>query len=144
MHTPKRVHGYTAPETIVKKSSIHGIGVFARKNIRKGKVVVVWGGHILTKAEIKKLPKDISTNYALPVYPGFYIAEINHEEVGDAERVNHSCEPNCIIKNSLIMLTKRNIAKGEELTCDFDCGRGVGIRTRCVCGSKCCKQYVYF
>ena len=143
MHS-KRVHGYTSRDTEVKGSSIHGLGVFAKKNIRKGKVVVAWGVHIITKKEIMKLPKEISTNYALPVYPGFYIAEISHNEVGDAERVNHSCRPNCVVKNNLIMLTSRVILKGEELTCDFDHGSGVGLRTLCKCGSKNCKKFVYF
>ena len=144
MRPKKRIHGYPAPETIVKKSAIHSLGVFAAKNIKRGMVVVAWGGRILTKAEIKKLPKEIGSNYALPVYPGFYIAETSRKELDNADFVNHSCEPNCIIKNLLVMITKRNIKQGEELTCNFDHGRGVGKRTRCFCDSKHCKKYVYF
>lgn len=140
----KRNHGYTAPGTIVKKSPIHDRGVFAAKNFKRGTVVAAWGGHILTKAEIRKLPQAISSNYALPVYPGFYIAEISRRELDNADFVNHSCEPNCIIKNSLVMITRRSIKKGEELTCDFDHGIGVGRRTRCHCGSRKCKRIVYF
>ena len=94
---------------------------------------------------LKKLRSKFSTNYALQLYPGFYIAETNTKELDAADFINHSCEPNCKIVNLLIMITKRKIGVGEELTADFDEGSPkIGRRTKCLCGSVHCRKIVYF
>lgn len=138
------MHGYTAPGTKVGKSPINKLGLFAKKTIPKGTVVAAWGGRVLTKNEVKKLPEKFRTNYALPIYPGFYIAEISDNDLDEADFINHSCEPNCSIENSLIMVAKRKINSGEELTADFDSGPKFGIKTKCTCGTEKCRTYVYF
>ena len=140
----QRKHGYTALATEVRPSPIDKLGLFATVNIPRGKVVVVWGGQILTTAEVNKLPKNLRTNYALPIYPGFYIAETRAKDLDSSDFVNHSCDPNCKIANLLIMITKRPIAPDEELTADFDFGPRFGVKTKCNCGSKNCRKVVYF
>lgn len=141
-----RVHGYISPDTETRLSPIHGLGLFAKINIVKGKTVVVWGGFIKTKEEIKKLSKDIGFEYALEIYPGFYIAEGNKKELDSSDFVNHSCVANCKIINKLVMITKRNIKKGEELTSDFSnkSNKGMSFNCNCNCGNKSCKKVVYF
>jgi len=139
-----RVHGYTSPYTEVRSSPIHELGLFAAKNIPKGTVVAAWGGRIVTAEEIKHLPKGFATNYALPIYPGFYIAETKAEELDSADFINHSCKPNCRIVNLLVMRTDRKIKSGEELTADFDVGAKLGRKILCKCGSSKCRKIVYF
>jgi len=140
-----RIYGYTSPLTKVQYSKIDKYGLFATKSISKGTVVAAWGGKIRTSEEIKKLRSKFSTNYALQLYPGFYIAETNTKELDAADFINHSCEPNCKIVNLLIMITKRKIGVGEELTADFDEGSPkIGRRTKCLCGSVHCRKIVYF
>jgi len=140
----RRVHGYIAPQTEVCKSSIDALGLFAKRDIPKGVVVAAWGGRILTAREIKRLPEKFQTNYALPLYPGFYIAETNEKDLDAADFINHSCDPNCVIKNLLVMVTKRKIVRGKELTADFDAGPKYGVRTMCLCGNPKCRKVVYF
>lgn len=139
-----RVHGYTSLDTETKLSPIHGLGLFAIKNIDKDKVVTVWGGCITTKEEIKKLSKNIGFEYALEIYPGFYIAERKESELDSSDFINHSCSENSKIINRLVMITKRKIKKGEELTADFSNKTGKGMRFKCNCGDKNCKKIVYF
>jgi hypothetical protein len=140
----RRVHGYIAPETEVRKSSIDALGLFAKRDIPKGVVVAAWGGRILTSKEIERLPEKFRTNYALSLYPGFYIAETSEKDLDSADFINHSCEPNCAIKNLLIMVTKRSVRRNEELTADFDAGAKFGKKAACQCGSKKCRRIVYF
>lgn len=140
----KRVHGYIAPETEVSHSPINGFGLFAKTSIPRGVVVAAWGGRILTSREIKILPPKFRTNYALPLYPGFYIAETKIRDLDSADFINHSCRPNCRIVNLLIMITKRRIKAGEELTADFDSGPRCGTKTTCLCGAVNCRKIVYF
>jgi uncharacterized protein len=105
-------------------------------------VVAAWGGKVVREAELKKLPKAIGRNYAIEIYPGFYLAETTERELDASDFINHSCEPNCKIANNLIMLTRRVIKKGEELTADFL--NQHGTKVRCSCGAKRCKKFVRF
>jgi len=138
----KRVNGYISPNTETRSSTIHGLGLFAKKNLKKGVVVAGWGGKILTKQEVQKLPKIIGNNYALEVYPGFYLAETKKSEIDASDFINHSCQPNCEIVNTIIMRTKQTIKKDEELTADFSSPHGK--KTRCSCGTQGCKIFVQF
>ncbi len=140
----RRVHGYVFEQTEVRHSSIDKMGLFAKLDIPRNTVVAAWGGRILTKKEIDRLPPRFRTNYALPIYPGFYIAETNRGDLDSSDFINHSCDPNCKIANLLVMLTKRRVKSGEELTSDFDCGPNNGTRTHCNCGSNRCRHIVYF
>lgn len=100
---------------------------------------------MITTNEIRKLEKPFRTNYALKIYPGFYIAETTTKELDDADFINHSCTPNCKIINLLVMIAKRKINAGEELTADFDeASPKIGKKTRCRCGASACKGLVYF
>ena len=139
-HRP-RVHGYVSPDTITKKSPIHGLGLFAKEPLKRGSIVAVWGGKVIKTDELSKLPKKISSNYALEIHPGFYLAETSMAELDRSDFINHACNPNCSFIG-LVMMTKRAIKKGKELTCDFSNKRGVPVD--CRCGSKRCKGVVFF
>lgn len=139
-----RVHGYIPPYTETKLSQIHGLGLFAKRDIKKGTVVVAWGGRVITKKEISSLPKEISDHYALELHPGFYLAETKLSDLDSSDFVNHSCNPNCLIIKRFIMKAKKNIKKGEELTADFSSQRCSGKKLICRCGAQNCKKVVYF
>ncbi len=139
-----RVHGYVSPATETRVSPIQGLGLFAKRNIKKGEVVAVWGGCVTTKQEIEKLSKSISYHYALELYPGFYLAERNLSELDSSDFINHSCSSNSKILNRFVMVTKRNINKGDELTADFSNHTKKGERFICNCGSTNCREIIYF
>ncbi len=139
-----RVHGYISPNTETKLSLIHGLGLFSKRVINKNEIVAVWGGCIATKNEIEKLPKDIGYEYALEIYPGYYLAEVKESELDSSDFVNHSCSPNCKIVNKFTMISKRKIKKGEELTSDFSNHKMNGHNFLCNCGAKNCKKKTFF
>ncbi len=139
-----RVHGYISPETETRQSKIEGLGLFAKKTIRSGVVVAAWGGRVTTVAEVRKLPKHIGYNYALEFYPGFYLAERSQKELDSSDFINHSCSPNCKIIDTLIMITRRSIKRGEELTTDFSNHTKRGKKFICNCGAKNCKGTIYY
>ena len=129
---------------IVKKSKVDRKGVFARKNIKKGEVIIIWHPKkIVTKTKLKKLSED-EQNHTTPTGDGRYIV------MGVPERyVNHSCNPNCYIKMKTIAIKDvyalRDIQEGEELTSDYtltsvDQFAGMGFwEGDCKCGSKNCR-----
>lgn len=139
-----RINWYISPFTETKISTIDWLGLFANKDLDKDEVVAAWWGHIVTTKEINWLPKEIWFNYALEIYPWFYLAETNSKELDRADFINHSCSPNCKIVNKLIMITKRKIKKWEELTCNFSSKENKWVKVSCKCMSKLCKRFVYF
>lgn len=107
-------------KTRIVKSRIHGIGLFAAENIKKG--TVIWRfqegfDFIIGKKGLKRLPK-LARSFVL--HYGYY----NKTEGGyvicvdDARFFNHSAHPNTSDNKSETVANK-NIKKGEEITCNY-------------------------
>lgn len=121
---------------IVKKSKIHGKGVFALRDFKKGETVLEWNLKPLKKSEVAFLPLSkkkrvmhINKKYFLMLSPGRY--------------VNHSCEANSKIKN-MSDVAIRNIKKGEEITSRYKKAFAGGINFKCDCKGKKCKQTIIY
>jgi len=56
--------------------------------------------------------------------------------------MNHSCEPNCGIKNLFSIVAMQDIQKGEELTLDYDMVEDSDWRMECLCGSPICRKII--
>ena len=114
----------------VRKSKIHGTGVFATKSIEKNTNVIEYIGEKITKREgdirsEKRIKKYLNSSKTGSVY----IFELNKKFDIDgaflynkARYINHSCNPNCEvdIKNNRIWISSiKKIKKGDELTYDY-------------------------
>jgi hypothetical protein len=63
--------------------------------------------------------------------------------VGLLGALNHSCEPNLWWTDARTLSTRRNVAAGDELTCDYStCVADPEFLLRCHCGSYRCRQMV--
>ena len=105
---------------LVKKSKVHGSGVFATKNIPKGKKIIEYIGEKITKSEGDRRSELRIKKYLNSDKTGsVYIFELNKKYDIDgsplynkARYINHSCEPNCevdIIDNQIwISSIKKN------------------------------------
>jgi uncharacterized protein len=120
---------------IVKKSKINGLGVFAKRLIRKGETIVVDGGEKrYTKTQMRKFSKRYLGT--LRKY-GYWDNGIFVYHTDAARYINHSCDPN--VKNfGKVDKAVRTIKKGEEVTYDYTILAGKK-QTKCNCGSKKCK-----
>lgn len=57
--------------------------------------------------------------------------------------VNHSCDPNCLIRGAREVVTRRPIRRGEELTIDYSTNVGwEGYSLSCACGARNCRRIV--
>ncbi len=140
---------------LVKNSKVHGRGVFASKNIKKGEMIIEYIGEKVTRSEgdrrsEKRIKKYLHSNQTGSVY----IFQLNHRYDIDgspyynkARYINHSCNPNCevdIIKNRIWIKALKKIKKGEELCYDY----GYSFDKKdykdhaCKCGSKYCIGYI--
>jgi len=107
--------------TYVAPSKIHGVGVFAAESIPAG--ALMWRFEpgidlIISPEHAETLPqvfRDFLEVYAYisDQFPGGYVLSCDH-----ARFLNHSSDPNTD-NSSLVALARREIAAGEEITCDY-------------------------
>ena len=139
----------------LKKSKIHGKGIFATQYIKKNTKIIQYIGKKVTRAEgnlrsEKRLKKFLNSEEDGSVY----IFELNSKFDIDgsylynkARYINHSCNPNCEvdIKNDEIWISSiKNIKKGDELSYDygFEFDEDDFMDHKCKCGSKKCIGFV--
>ncbi len=139
----------------VKKSKIHGGGVFAQCEIQKNTKIIEYIGEKITKREgdirsEKRIEKYLNSKKTGSVY----IFELNKKydidgsfSYNKARYINHSCNPNCeveIIKGHIWIVSIKNIKKGDELTYDYgyEFDKNDYMSHICICGSKNCIGYI--
>lgn len=134
----------------VRRSAIHGRGVFATDDIAKGTRIVEYKG------------KRVKWSWASEAYPDIegepthtFLFELDDDWVIDANQkgnaarwINHSCSPNCEAveeEGRVFIEAIRNIRPGQELGYDYN----ISIEERltaaekkrwpCYCGSRKCR-----
>ncbi len=145
-----------ARKIVARKSPIHGNGVFAAVQLRKGDSVVEYKGKRRTHAEVDAdTTGDVESGHTfLFTLNDEYVIDANHQG-NDARWINHSCDPNCEAliaefegddrsRDRVLIEAIRDIAPGEELTYNY----GITLSERhtprlkkiweCRCGSKKC------
>ena len=139
----------------VKKSPIHGTGVFATKNIPKNTNIIEYIGEKVTKSEGDRRSSQRIKKYINSPFNGsVYIFELNKKydidgfvSYNKAKYINHSCNPNCevdIIKDQIWISSIKNIKKGTELSYDYGYSFDLDdFRDHvCKCGSKNCIGFI--
>lgn len=99
-------------KTVVKRSKIHGRGLFAAKFISKGDVL----GVCTTR---RTRDPNNPTMYTL-----FLDEATDHcvDVTCDFKFINHSDQPNVIYYDDLVVTALKDIEQGAELTHDYNCG----------------------
>lgn len=156
-HAPRRAtHGAAKPRSarnpwaVMRRSRIHGRGVYARKRIPKGTRIIEYAGERISNAEADRRYDDDS----MPEHHTFLFV-LNSRTCIDAavggnisRYINHSCDPNCVawIEGQHIWIdAERDIEEGEELSYDYeyDFLPGYTVKDldfyRCECGSAKCR-----
>ena len=123
-------------DVVVKETENKGQGVFALRDFPRGAILfrrrysqVVSNAELALLSEEDQRHKDEldweTSVIMLP--PGCYI--------------NHSCDPNAILKGNTFYAWK-DIRQGEEITQEYRISSFTGERWPCFCGSANCQGYV--
>ncbi|MCO6483683.1 MAG: SET domain-containing protein-lysine N-methyltransferase [Flavobacteriales bacterium] len=138
----------------VRRSRIHGNGVFATADIPAGTELIEYTGKLITRKEADELYDEMYSGHTfLMELTDDWIIDAN-QGGNDARWINHSCAPNCIpyqhehptdpLKTKVIIETIRDIRAGEELTYDYGISFDVPYTARlkkiwaCHCGAPNC------
>lgn len=131
------------PDIELKISKIQGKGMFAKKPIKKGEIIYIWGGIFKTGKEIEGINEN--EKRAIQVDEDFYLVEDKKDQTEDLTYfINHSCDPNVWMKDGVTFIARRDINRGEELTADYSMfvSENYVSRWDCKCGSKFCRHKI--
>ncbi len=134
-------HRYISSKAISRYSPIHGLGVFAVKDINKGEVVAVLGGIVVPSDEITAYWKNMG-HVGIQISDEFFIVPSNKEELELQGVFNHSCDPNIGFRNQIELVTIRDIEPGEELCFDYGFNETLMEPFSCKCGSPNCRSTI--
>ena len=134
------IQSYISPKLEKRESPIQGNGFFAIKPIKKGELVFIKGGYILTRETMISSGKIDSY---WPITDDIVLAAEKEDEVEHVKVcMNHSCEPNCGIRGEISCVALRDITVGEEITFDYAMLDNENSYFVCNCGSLKCRHII--
>ena len=139
----------------IKKSRVHGTGIFATEDIKADTKIIEYIGEKVTRSEGDRRSEIRIKKYLNSKTTGsVYIFELNSRYDIDgsfgynkARYINHSCDPNCevdIVRGRIWISSIKNIKKGQELNYDYgyEFDKDDFTDHKCRCGSKNCIGYI--
>eukprot|EP00045_Choanoeca_perplexa_P014946 m.179712 g.179712 ORF g.179712 m.179712 type:complete len:2032 (+) comp16848_c0_seq13:2573-8668(+) len=134
----------------VSHSKIHGIGLFALRDLTPGEIIIEYAGEVI-RPELTDKREQYYDSRGI----GCYMFRVDDRMVvdatltGNAARfVNHSCQPNCasrIVKvegqKHIVIFAERPILIGQELTYDYKFPLE-DSKIPCHCGAPNCRKYM--
>jgi uncharacterized protein len=105
------------PRTDCRWSPIEGRGMFAVAPLAAGTVVAIWGGVILSEADLRA--GRARAQSVINIDDDMYLGSLVTMPPQPDEFMNHSCQPNVWLRDAITLVTMRAIAAGEELTLDY-------------------------
>ncbi|XP_018540528.2 histone-lysine N-methyltransferase 2B [Lates calcarifer] len=136
----------------VYRSPIHGRGLFCKRNIDAGEMVIEYAGTVIRSVLTDKREKYYDSKGI-----GCYMFRIDDFDVVDATMqgnaarfINHSCEPNCYSRvinvdgrKHIVIFALRKIYRGEELTYDYKFPiEDEDNKLHCNCGARRCRRFL--
>lgn len=123
----------------IGKSKLHGKGLLAKRDIKKGEIVALIKGQIIDHVVVDKETSAMGPNW-IGINKNKWI-----DDTTIFNRINHSCSPNTGIKGSRTVVALKDIKKGEELLLDYSITESDQLwklPQKCKCGSKNCRKTI--
>lgn len=126
-----------------RKGGIHGVGVFAIKDIARDELLGIKAGKIVDETTVIRFAKVINGSH-IQIGPdlfltGLTLAEVDRTLLG----YNHSCSPNAYVSGQIELRAMRKIAIGEEITVDYATAYTSDTQSFfCNCGSVECRKFI--
>lgn len=131
------------PDLAVHSSAIAGCGTFAARDLPRGTLLIVMGGHVVTLQEEASLPPNMQ-DAGVQIAVDLVLTPMSSELVGGISHVNHCCAPNAGFQGQAFLVAMRDIAQGEEITFDYAMclGGDDPYQLQCGCGAALCREQI--
>ena len=128
---------------VIRRSKIHGDGVYTTAPIRNRALVAEYTGPRLTNEAADAIYEHSPRTYLFGLIDGEHVIDGD----GVAAFINHCCDPNCEadeVRGRVILRAIRPIAAGEELAYDYNLYDGeLDDPAFCFCTAKNCRGSMY-
>lgn len=133
---------------VVRRSRVHGRGLFARTPYEAGDLVGEYQGRVIDRAEEDDTSSAWNTD---PSYTLLFAVDDNVTidagvDGNNIRFINHSCDPNCetsVEGDKVFVHALRHISPGEELSYDYNLRPGDPSdgpdAYPCRCGAETCR-----
>lgn len=145
-------HKHRGRRIQVRRSGVHGRGVYALRKIKKGETIVEYKGQMVTWEQAERRHPHNADD---PDHTFFFHIDDDHvidANVGgnSARWINHACDPNCESdvddeQQRVFIKALRKIRRGEELFYDYGLvvderyTKKLKKRFACRCGARKCR-----
>lgn len=131
---------YLTPKAEVRPAGAKGLGVFATAPIRRDETVAAFGGFVVDRATLDTLSPE-RQSHSIQIDDHLFMASSEQPEPSDY--VNHSCDPNTGIDGNILLVARRDIAPGDEITFDYAMSDVDDYdEFECACGTTACRRKV--
>jgi uncharacterized protein len=133
---------YVSHKLEVRENPAKGsYGLFAREAIPQNELLICWGGSVVTTEEFNQL-SSFEREHSVQIEDDLY--QVPHGSSLDAgDYVNHSCDPNLGLSNSITLVALRNIQPDEELCFDYAMTDSAPYdEFICGCGTDLCRGHI--
>lgn len=110
------LHNWLNPKAQTRETKNKGWGSFAIETISRGELVASFGGFVVTRDELKNYSQE-RISRSIQVANDLFLMSGEVSEPGDS--INHSCNPNCGLMGSTVVVALEEIQPGEEITYDY-------------------------
>ncbi len=134
---------------IVEDSTVHGKGVFAAKDIKKGKKIIEYKGEVISWTEANLRYVELNGHSHTMFFGIDDKTVIDGDDNGNAAKyINHSCKPNAEARNKkgrIFIYALKDIKKGKEIFYDYKLEfegkitKKVLKKYACFCGNAICR-----
>jgi hypothetical protein len=128
--------GDVSSKITLKETQEFGKGIFASQNIKKDEHIFNFEGpkyHYGDELHYEHWTQDLH-DHAVQIAEHIWVSN-----TGIGQYINHSCEPNCGIKNLTQVVAMRDIKIGEQLTYDYEMTENSVWKMQCKCGTPRCR-----
>ncbi len=135
-----RLSTWLEPRLELRTSLIHGKGLIAVRSIKRGDMVIIFGGTLFTKEDIAAGKAD--NRMLMQVDEESWLGNQAEEPIGEDYFINHSCDPNLWMQDEVTLTARRSITAGEEATMDYAmhfADSAWTMKQSCSCGSSLCR-----